>query len=128
MNHYLFHVYHEENKSWYSTLALQRREIPGMSRILAEIVKDNPGERYLNNARHLQRRLEEQEAHIQEISKKIEAQQEKLRLEEAAAAKENFSSLDTLYGQEALRDEVLQFEKGFLDFKQNFHRYLLTML
>lgn len=127
MNNLLFHVYHEENKSWYSTLALQRREIPGMSRILAEIVKDNPGERYLNNARHLQRRLEEQELHIQAITQKIEAQQEKLRLDEEVV-KEDFSSLDTLYGQEALRDEVLQFEKNFLDFKQNFHRYLLTML
>lgn len=127
MNNYLFHVYHEENKSWYSTLDIQRREIPGMSRILAEIVRDNPGERYLNNARHLQRRLEEQAAHIQEITKKIELQQEKLTHDEQEK-KQNFSSLDTLYGQEALRDEVLKFEKSFLDFKQNFHRYLLTML
>lgn len=127
MNNYLFHVYHEENMSWYSTLDIQRREIPGMSRILAEIVKDNPGERYLNNARHLQRRLEEQEAHIREITKKIEVQQEKLKHDEQEK-KQNFSSLDTLYEQEALRDEVLKFEKSFLDFKQNFHRYLLTML
>ncbi|HMO31431.1 MAG TPA: hypothetical protein PKE63_02690 [Lacibacter sp.] len=127
MNNYLFHVYHEENNSWRSTLDLQRKEIPGMSRILAEIVKDNPGERYLNNARHLQRRLEEQEALIRQITHRIEEQQEKLKGEEQEI-KINYSSLDTLYGQEALRDEVLKFEKSFLDFKQNFHNYLLTML
>lgn len=127
MNNYLFHVYHEENVSWRSTLDLQRKEIPGMSRILAEIVKDNPAERYLSNAKHLQRRLEEQEAHIRAITQKIQLQQEKLEGEEQGQ-KTGFSSLDTLYGQEELRDEVLKFEKGFLDFKQSFHKYLLTML
>jgi CII-binding regulator of phage lambda lysogenization HflD len=127
MNNFLFHVYHDENISWRSTLEIQRKEIPGMSRILAEIVKDNPGERYINNAKHLQRRLEEQEKAIGKITMKIDLQQSKLEVDEDEA-KTGFSSLDTLYGQEELRDEVLKFEKSFLDFKQNFHHYLLTML
>lgn len=127
MNNFLFHVYHDENDSWRSTLEIQRKEIPGMSRILAEIVKDNPGERYINNAKHLQRRLEEQEKAIGKITMKIDLQQSKLEVDENED-KNGFSSLDTLYGQEELRDEVLKFEKSFLDFKQNFHHYLLTML
>lgn len=127
MNNYLFHVYHEENDSWRSTLEIQRKEIPGMSRILAEMVKENPGERYIGNAKHLQKKLEEQEVTIKKITTKIDLQQHILegRTEEV---EHSFSSLDTLYSQEELRDEVLKFEKNFLDFKQNFHHYLLTMI
>lgn len=127
MNHYLFHVYHEENNSWKSTLQIQRKEIPGMSRILAEIVQDNPGERFIDNARHLQKRLEEQETVIDSLTHKIDEQQHKLE-DEVQEVQVRFSSLDTLFEQEELRDTVLKFEKNFLDFKQNFHHYLLTLI
>lgn len=126
MNNYLFRVYHDENNSWRSTLEVQCREIPGMSRILAQIVKDHPGERFSGNAKHLQRKLEEQETSIKKITGKIDEQQQKLESVNDAAA--NTSTLETLYQQEALRDEVLKFEKGFLDFKQSFHQYLLTVI
>lgn len=127
MNHYLLHVYREENNSWKNTLELQRKEIPGMSRILSEIVKENPGERYLNNARHLQRKLEEQEEAISRLTTRIDALQRKLD-EESKNDHGQYGSMETLYMQEELRDLVLNFEKMYLDFKQNFHHYLLTML
>lgn len=127
MNHYLLHVYREENNSWKNTLELQRKEIPGMSRILSEIVKENPGERYLNNARHLQRKLEEQEEAISRLTTRIDALQRKLD-EESKSDHGQYGAMETLYMQEELRDLVLNFEKMYLDFKQNFHHYLLTML
>lgn len=127
MNRQLLHLYREENNSWKSTLELQRSEIPGMSRILSEIVKDNPGDQYLNNARHLQRKLEEQEEAILRLTARIDTLQKKLN-EENDHKQEQYRSLETLYMQEELRDLVLNFEKMFIDFKQSFHHYLLTML
>lgn len=127
MNRQLLHLYREENNSWKSTLELQRSEIPGMSRILSEIVKDNPGEQYLNNARHLQRKLEEQEEAILRLTARIDTLQKKLN-QETDHKQEQYRSLETLYMQEELRDLVLNFEKMFIDFKQSFHHYLLTML
>ncbi|MFZ9717953.1 MAG: hypothetical protein ACO3BD_01230 [Chitinophagaceae bacterium] len=127
MNRQLLHLYREENNSWKNTLELQRSEIPGMSRILSEIVKDNPGEQYLNNARHLQRKLEEQEEAILRLTARIDTLQKKLN-EETDHKQEQYRSLETLYMQEELRDLVLNFEKMFIDFKQSFHHYLLTML
>lgn len=127
MNRQLLHLYREENNSWKNTLELQRSEIPGMSRILSEIVKDNPGEQYLNNARHLQRKLEEQEEAILRLTARIDTLQKKLN-QETDHKQEQYRSLETLYMQEELRDLVLNFEKMFIDFKQSFHHYLLTML
>lgn len=127
MNRQLLHLYREENNSWKNTLELQRSEIPGMSRILSEIVKDNPGEQYLNNARHLQRKLEEQEEAILRLTARIDTLQKKLN-EETDHKQEQYRSLETLYMQEELRDLVLNFEKMFIDFKQSFHHYLLTMI
>lgn len=127
MNRQLLHLYREENNSWKNTLELQRSEIPGMSRILSEIVKDNPGEQYLNNARHLQRKLEEQEEAILRLTARIDTLQKKLN-EATDHKQEQYRSLETLYMQEELRDLVLNFEKMFIDFKQSFHHYLLTMI
>ncbi|MBM3439492.1 MAG: hypothetical protein FJX94_01355 [Bacteroidetes bacterium] len=127
MNRQLLDLYREENNSWKSTLELQRNQIPGMSRVLSEIVKDNPGEQYLNNARHLQRKLEEQEADILRLTARIDALQCKLD-QECEKKEEQYRSFETLYMQEELRDLVLKFEKMFIDFKQSFHHYLLTMI
>lgn len=124
MTKYLFHVYLEENNKWQHTLHLQRNELPSLLAQLTLFMKSISAVSLRGEARDLYLHLEEQEAIIDRITGKIKLQQDRLntyREQDPATV----SSFDAFFDQEELRDEVLQFEKKHLKFKQQFHQYLL---
>jgi hypothetical protein len=127
MSNYLLHVYREENDKWQQTLNVQRLELPAMREVLSGLIKNNPGEKTIENARNLNVKLEVQTDVIDQISEKIQIQQYKLGVLQNEMP-EQTKSLTAFYDQEELRDELLRFEKMYLDLKQQFHSYLLSVL
>jgi len=127
MSNYLLHVYREENDKWQQTLNIQRMELPAMREVLSELIRNKPGEKSLENARYLNIQLEVQTEVIDQISGKIQMQQTRLGSLQNEIP-EQTKSLHAFYDQEELRDELLRFEKNYLDLKQQFHSYLLSVL
>jgi hypothetical protein len=127
MSNDLIKVYREENNKWQQTLDIQRQELPVMREALSERIKNKPGENNIDNARNLKSQLEVQVEVIDQILVKIQSQQERLiSLREEIPG--HTPSMKTFYDQEELRDELLRFEKNYLDLKQKFHSYLLSVL
>jgi hypothetical protein len=127
MSNYLLHVYREENDKWQQTLNVQRMELPAMREVLSDLIKNKPGEKVNENARDLNIKLEVQTGVIDQISEKIQLQQDKLGTLQNETP-EQTKSLTAFYDQEELRDELLRFQKNYLDLKQLFHSYLLSVL
>ncbi|MFO0415231.1 MAG: hypothetical protein ACK50E_06225 [Bacteroidota bacterium] len=127
MSNYLLHVYREENDKWQQTLNVQRMELPAMREVLSDLIKNKPGEKVIENARNLNIKLEVQTGVIDQISEKIQLQQDKLGTLQNETP-EQTKSLTAFYDQEELRDELLRFQKNYLDLKQLFHSYLLSVL
>jgi hypothetical protein len=127
MSNYLLHAYREENDKWQQTLNVQRMELPAMREVLSELIRNKPGEKTIENARSLNIKLEVQTGVIDQISEKIQLQQDKLGTLQNETP-EQTKSLTAFYDQEELRDELLRFQKNYLDLKQLFHSYLLSVL
>jgi hypothetical protein len=127
MSNDLIKVYREENNKWKQTLDIQRQELPAMCETLSEFIKNKPGKQNIDNARNLNSQLEVQVEVIDQISVKIQSQQERLiGLREETPG--HTPSMNTFYDQEELRGELLRFEKNYLDLKQKFHSFLLSVL
>ena len=127
MSNNLLHVYREENDKWQQTLNIQRMELPAMREVLSEFIRNKPEDKTIENARHLNIQLEAQTEVIDQISGKIKLQQTRLGTLQNETP-EQTKSLTAFYDQEELRDELLRFEKNYLDLKQQFNSYLLSVL
>jgi hypothetical protein len=127
MSNYLFHVYREENDKWQEMLNMQRQELPSMREVLTDLIRNKPGETTIESARNLNMQLEKQGGVFDEILEKIQLQQNRLKTLQNETLEQKKSST-AFYDQEELRDELLRFEKNYLDLKQQFHNYLLSVL
>jgi hypothetical protein len=127
MSNNLLHVYREENDKWQQTLNIQRHELPAMREVLLELMRNKSGENIIENVRYLNLQLEVQAGVINEILVKIQLQQIRLGTLQNETP-EQTKSLTAFYDQEALRDELIRFEKDYLNLKQQFHSYLLSVL
>ncbi len=127
MSNNLLHVYREENDKWQQTLNIQRHELPAMREVLLELMRNKSGENIIENVRYLNLQLEVQAGVINEILVKIQLQQIQLGTLQNETP-EQTKSLTAFYDQEELRDELIRFEKDYLNLKQQFHSYLLSVL
>ena len=127
MSNNLLHVYREENDKWQQTLNIQRHELPAMREVLLELMRNKSGENIIENVRYLNLQLEVQAGVINEILVKIQLQQIRLGTLQNETP-EQTKSLTAFYDQEELRDELIRFEKDYLNLKQQFHSYLLSVL
>jgi hypothetical protein len=127
MSNYLFHVYREENDKWKEMLNMQRQELPSMREVLTELIRNKPSETTIESARNLNMQLEIQGGVFDEILGKIQLQQNCLAVLQNETPEQK-KSPTAFYDQEELRDELLRFEKNYLDLKQQFHHYLLSIL
>ena len=125
MSNNLLHVYREENDKWQQTLNIQRYELPAMREVLSELMRNKSGENIIENVRYLNLQLEIQAGVIDEILVKIQLQQIRLGTLQNETP-EQTKSLTAFYDQEELRDELIRFEKDYLNLKQQFHHYLLS--
>ncbi len=126
MSSYLFHVYKKENEKWQQTLNIQRGELAAMCEVLLELIQNKPGEKHVENVKYLNHDLVQQKEVIDQISERIKLQQGRLQiLDEENKSLPN--SETAFYDQEELRDELLRFEKNYLNLKQKIKIYLLSV-
>ena len=119
----------DENKLWRKTIDSQAKELPGFRRML----KKTGARKKLVETGNLavkdifNKELLLQQNEMEQLSQAIDKQQKRLKLDCECEA-ENKYDIDTLCGQDILRDRIKAVEKQYIDLKCNFMNYLATLL
>lgn len=124
-----FRLYLDENRVWRKAIAYQSKEIPAFRKMLStagdkkKVVET--GSMSVNDI--FSRELLLQQNEMAKLSHAIDEQQKRL-VQDCNCEAEHKYDMDTLFGQDILRDRIKAVEKQYIDLKCNFMNYLSTLL
>ena len=112
-----------ENKTWSRFLEFSKQENAVLKNRLAEVVDHRIDKEFLALAEHFQNKFIIKDEYIDELRHDINAQEQEL-------IKKDNTLLDSkiIKKQERLRNEMEYFEKDFANLKNEFNKYLSSVL
>ncbi len=112
-----------ENKTWSRLLEFSKQENAVLKNRLAEVVDHRIDKEFLALAEHFQNKFIIKDEYIDELRHDINAQEQEL-------IKKDNTLLDSkiIKKQERLRNEMEYFEKDFANLKNEFNKYLSSVL
>ena len=112
-----------ENKTWNRLLEFSKQENAVLKNRLAEVVDHRIDKEFLALAEHFQNKFIIKDEYIDELRHDINAQEQEL-------IKKDNTLLDSkiIKKQERLRNEMEYFEKDFANLKNEFNKYLSSVL
>jgi hypothetical protein len=124
----IYDLFMKENDAWNDMITRHRGEIPGLEKMLSEIIleKRGVGDETLANVKQLQIEMHEQELHMDALKSELERQQTCLARERRSNG--DPYAINTLFSQNILREKIRGVEKTFLELKCNFLNYLATLI
>jgi hypothetical protein len=119
------HFFHE-NHSWLRALDFILQENAYLKTRLSHALDTNTGMAFVERAEHYQTVFIQNDEHIKDLLKDIRQHQELLRNIKHDAEARNEKKL--VRKQHMLRNEMEAFEKNFSELKNEFNKYLVSML
>ncbi len=124
-----FRLYLDENKVWRKAIAYQSKEIPAFQKMLSTAgdkkKRAETGSVAANNIFSSELLLQQNE--MAKLSHAIDEQQKRL-VQDCKCEAEHKYDIDTLCGQDILRDRIKAVEKQYIELKCNFMNYISTLL
>lgn len=124
-----FRLYLDENRVWRKAIACQAKEIPAFQKMLSTAGDKKKGAETggmgANDIFSSELLLQQNE--MAKLSHAIDEQQKRL-LQDCKCEAEHKYDIDTLCGQDILRDRIKAVEKQYIDLKCNFINYISTLL
>ena len=115
--------FHHENKTWNRMLEFFKQENNFLKNRLSEVVDNSTDKEFLALAEHFQNRFIIKDEYIDELRHDINEQDKKL-----TESSTNFIDNKLIIRQEKLGNEMEYFEKDFNKLKNEFNKYLSTVL
>ena len=115
--------FHHENKTWNRMLEFFKQENILFKNRLSEVVDNSTDKEFLALAEHFQNRFIIKDEYIDELRHDINEQDKKL-----TESSTNFIDNKLIIRQEKLGNEMEYFEKDFNKLKNEFNKYLSTVL
>lgn len=115
--------FHHENKTWNRMLEFFKQENILFKNRLSEVVDNSTDKGFLALAEHFQNRFIIKDEYIDELRHDINEQDKKL-----TESSTNFIDNKLIIRQEKLGNEMEYFEKDFNKLKNEFNKYLSTVL
>jgi seryl-tRNA synthetase len=115
--------FHHENKTWRRLLEFLKQENIILKNRLAEVVDYRMDKEFLALAEQFQNKFIIKDEYIDELRHDINEQAEDL-----IKIKDHFTNNKLIKRQEKLRNEMEYFEKDFSNLKNEFNKYLSTVL
>ena len=115
--------FHHENKTWNRMLEFFKQENTFLKNRLSEVLDNSTDKEFLALAEHFQNRFIIKDEYIDELRHDINEQDKKLT--ESTA---NYIDINLIKRQEKLGNEMEYFEKDFNKLKNEFNKYLSTVL
>lgn len=112
-----------ENKTWNRLLEFFKQENAFLKTRLAEVVDHRTDKEFLTLAEQFQNKFIIKDEYIDELRHDVNLQQQGLNKKE-----DEQPDRDTLKKQEKLRNEMEYFEKDFTKLKNEFNKYLSSVL
>ena len=112
-----------ENKTWNRLLEFFKQENAFLKTRLAEVVDHRTDKEFLTLAEQFQNKFIIKDEYIDELRHDVNLQQQGLNRKE-----NEMPDRDTLKKQEKLRNEMEYFEKDFTKLKNEFNKYLSSVL
>lgn len=112
-----------ENKTWNRLLEFFKQENAFLKMRLAEVVDHRTDKEFLTLAEQFQNKFIIKDEYIDELRHDVTLQQQGLNRKE-----NELPDSDTLKKQEKLRNEMEYFEKDFTKLKNEFNKYLSSVL
>ncbi len=112
-----------ENKTWNRLLEFFKQENAFLKMRLAEVVDHRTDKEFLTLAEQFQNKFIIKDEYIDELRHDVNRQQQGLNRKE-----NELPDSDTLKKQEKLRNEMEYFEKDFTKLKNEFNKYLSSVL
>lgn len=112
-----------ENKTWKRLLDFFKQENAYLKNRLAEVVDYRMDKEFLALAEHFQNKFIIKDEYIDELRHDVNIQEEFLYIKNS-----DISDNETLKKQERLRNEMEYFEKDFTNLKNEFNKYLSSVL
>ena len=112
-----------ENKTWNRLLEFFKQENAFLKTRLAEVVDHRTDKEFLTLAEQFQNKFIIKDEYIDELRHDVNLQQQGLNRKE-----NELPDRDTLKKQEKLRNEMEYFEKDFTKLKNEFNKYLSSVL
>jgi len=119
------HFFHE-NHSWLRALDFILQENAYLKTRLSHALDSNIGMSFVEKAEHYQTVFIQNDEHIKDLLKDIRQHQELLKNNKHDAEARNEKKL--LRKQHMLRNEMEAFEKNFSELKNEFNKYLVSLL
>lgn len=114
-----------ENITWKRLLDFCIQENSFLKTRLSEVVDKETGELFIAQAEHFQNEFILKDEYIYDIAKDIKEQEKNLQLE---LMQKKAPDYKTCRKQEKLRNEILYLEKEFSALKNQFNKFLLSIL
>lgn len=127
-DNYRYEVYLHENKGWQNMLRLQKKELPELEKLLADIVYDTDSPRAEHDARcvaHFHDRFIILGEEIQTLEYGIEEQQTRLVADCCALPEYD---IDAVQVQDILREKIKVTGQHFAELKSDFMAYLSAQI
>lgn len=121
-----FEQYHHENKTWERSLDFYKQENSYLKTRLAEVVDRITDHNSLALAEHFQNQYIVKDEFIQELLHDVHAQQELMKAGYLNKMEEPETRI--IKKQEKLRNEIEYLEKDFARLRNEFNKYLATVL
>lgn len=120
-------MYMNENADWQITLSSKNKEIPKLEKMLSDSLRMGalPEEKETGANSYFRQQLLLQKMQLEELNLELDMQQ--LRLEHDSRSDSQYD-VHALCNQDILRDRIKEVEKGFVDLKCNFMKYLSSVL
>ena len=115
--------FHHENKTWNRMLEFFKQENNFLKNRLSEVLDNSTDKEFLALAEHFQNRFIIKDEYIDELRHDINEQDKKL-----TESSTNFIDNKLIIRQEKLGNEMEYFEKDFNKLKNEFNKYLSTVL
>mgnify|MGYP003498101014 CR=1 FL=1 len=112
-----------ENKTWNRLLEFFKQENAFLKTRLAEVVDHRTDKEFLTLAEQFQNKFIIKDEYIDELRHDVNLQQQGLNRKE-----DEMPDRDTLKKQEKLRNEMEYFEEDFTKLKNEFNKYLASVL
>lgn len=112
-----------ENKTWKRLLEFFKQENSFLKTRLAEVVDHRTDKEFLALAEHFQNKFIVKDEYIDELRHDINIQEEALIKKDS-----DLTDSKTIKHQEKLRNEMEYFEKDFSNLKNEFNKYLSSVL
>jgi hypothetical protein len=118
--------YHHENMTWERSIEFFRQENNYLKNRLSEVVDHKTGKDFLALAEHFQNSFILKDEFMDELKHDIHAQE--MALKDSVLSGKTGLSERTIKHQNKLRNEMEYLEKDFAQLKNEFNKYLATVL